>query len=121
MKQWTIALFLSLWTGARIVDAGAIGQEPPATNPAQDEATGAPAAVEKPKEFKPPPGFVTKKRGKYVLYCKRDSTIGTRFKTEKCYDEAQMRDYLFAQQENKSDIDRVRSVCSNICICGQQC
>ena len=62
--------------------------------------------------FKPPPGFKTKKRGELVLYCIRDSTVGTRFKTEKCYDEAQMRDYLAAQQENKRDIERVRSTCS---------
>ncbi len=42
----------------------------------------------------------------------RDSTVGTRFKTEKCYDEAQMRDYLVARHENKRDIDRVRNICS---------
>jgi hypothetical protein len=64
------------------------------------------------KEFKPPPGFKTKKRGELVLYCIKDSTIGTRFKTEKCYDEGQVRDYLIAQQENKRDIDRIRSTCS---------
>lgn len=64
------------------------------------------------EEFKPPPGFKTKKRGEIVLYCMRDSTVGTRFKTEKCYDEAQMRDYLAAQQENKRDIERVRNTCS---------
>jgi hypothetical protein len=63
-------------------------------------------------EFKPPPGFKTKKRGQLVVYCIRDSTVGTRFKTEKCYDEAQMRDYLTAQQENKRDIERVRNTCS---------
>ncbi len=64
------------------------------------------------EEFKPPPGFKTRKRGEIVLYCMRDSTVGTRFKTEKCYDEAQMRDYLAAQQENKRDIERVRNTCS---------
>jgi hypothetical protein len=96
---------------------------------AQDMASGNEAAVkpadEKPEtkakvdpaapadgEFKPPPGFKTKKRGELVLYCMRDSTVGTRFKTEKCYDEAQMRDYLAAQQENKRDIERVRNTCS---------
>ena len=64
------------------------------------------------EEFKPPPGFKAKKRGELVLYCIRDSTVGTRFKTEKCYNEAQIRDYLVAQQENKRDIDRVRNTCS---------
>jgi len=64
------------------------------------------------EEFKPPPGFKTKKRGELVLYCIKDTTVGTRFKTEKCYNEDQVRDYLIAQQENKRDIDRIRSTCS---------
>ena len=75
---------------------------------ATDQAPAAEAAA----EFKPPPGFKTKKRGKLVLYCMKDSTVGTRFKTEKCYDESQMRDYLAAQQEQKRDIERVRNTCS---------
>ena len=80
---------------------------------AQDVASGNEAEAKTADEgFKPPPGFKTKKRGEIVLYCMRDSTVGTRFKTEKCYDEAQMRDYLAAQQENKRDIERVRSTCS---------
>ena len=75
-----------------------------------DEQPKAAAAAE--YEFKPPPGFKTKKRGKLVVYCIKDSTVGTRFQTEKCYDEAQMRDYLAAQQEQKRDIERVRNTCS---------
>ncbi len=51
------------------------------------------------EEFKPPPGFKTKKRGEIVLYCMKDSTVGTRFKTEKCYDEVQMREYLLAPRD----------------------
>jgi hypothetical protein len=66
----------------------------------------------KTEEFKPPLGFKTKKRGELVLYCMKDSTVGTRFQTERCFSEDQVRDYLIAQQENKRDIDRVRSTCS---------
>ena len=84
----------------------AMADDRPETTVNADSA--APAEV----EFKPPPGFKTKKRGELVLYCIRDSTVGTRFKTEKCYSEAQMRDYIVAQQENKRDIDRVRNTCS---------
>lgn len=62
--------------------------EEPAAASASRPATTADAAD---AEFKPPPGFRTKKRGDIVLYCIKDSTVGTRFKTEKCYDEAQMR------------------------------
>jgi hypothetical protein len=71
-----------------------------------------PLANEQTNAFKPPPGFVTKKRGKLVLYCKRDTEIGTRFKTERCYSEDQVRDYVMAQRENKRDIDKVRSTCA---------
>ena len=50
------------------------------------------AATEKEAEvFKPPPGFKTRKRGDLVLYCQTDATVGTRFKTEKCYNEEQLR------------------------------
>jgi hypothetical protein len=78
-----------------------------------------PAAVEKPakeaaaevKEFKPPPGFATKKRGNVTLYCVKDSTVGTRFKTEKCYNETQIHEYLAAQEENKRNVDRIRNTC----------
>ena len=86
-------------------EPGPAGDKPETTAKAIEAATGD-------EEFKPPPGFKTKKRGEIVLYCIRDSTVGTRFKTEKCYDEAQMRDYLVAQQENKRDIERVRNTCS---------
>ncbi len=65
------------------------------------------------EEFKPPPGFKSEKRGELVLYCIKDSTLGTRFQTKRCFSEDQVRDYLIAQQENKRDIERVRSTCSS--------
>ena len=67
--------------------------------------------------FVPPPGFKTKKQGKLTVYCMRDSTVGTRFKTEKCYDEQQMKEYLLALQEQKRDIERVRSTCGTGSVC----
>jgi hypothetical protein len=94
--------------GMVLVAFGAIAED---TTTATTTAK-ADAAAPVDAEFKPPPGFKTKKRGELVLYCMRDSTVGTRFKTEKCYDEAQIRDYLAAQQENKRDIERVRNTCS---------
>lgn len=66
-----------------------------------------------------PPGFKPKKRGKFTLYCKTDTPIGTRFKQETCFDADQIRDYLIALQENKANVDRIRATCSNICTCGQ--
>jgi hypothetical protein len=43
-----------------------------------------------------PPGFYERKVGKHIVYCKKDASIGTRLKSERCYDDQQMRDYLIA-------------------------
>ena len=99
----------------------AVRDEAQATDKAADKAAAdaaATAAAE--KEFKPPPGFKRKKFGDKVLYCMKDSDIGSRFKTEKCLDEAQMRDYVLAQEQNNRDFDRSRSICSNPGICAPQ-
>ena len=114
MTRGLAALSLSLAALVATGEALAIGSET-STELEGDQAAATArldAAASGEKEFKPPPGFKTKKRGEVVLYCMKDSTVGTRFKTEKCYSEAQMRDYIVAQQENKRDIDRVRNTCS---------
>lgn len=101
--MWRLASIaaLNLSAALALAQAPASGDETPAADSGTQET-----------EFKPPLGFVAKKRGALVLYCKKDTTIGTRFKTEMCYSEAQMRDYMVAQQENKRDIDRIRNTCS---------
>ncbi len=93
----------------------ALGNEPAAAAKPADAVEGAKTAQA--KEFKPPPGFVTKKHGAIKVYCVKDSTVGTRFKTERCYDENQMRDYLAAQEENKQNIDRIRNTCGGGTAC----
>jgi len=102
----------------------AVGADTPAAAdvPAGKAAVTATSSEAAPKveEFKPPPGFKTKKRGEIVLYCMKDSTVGTRFKTEKCYDEEQMREYLLALEIQKRDIDRIRSTCSSAAVCAPQ-
>jgi len=69
------------------------------------------ASEEKEEEFKPPRGFKTKKRGDLVLYCQTDATVGTRFKTEKCYNEEQLRAYILVLEAQKRDVDRIRTNC----------
>lgn len=120
MKPISLTLMVVLGSGAAFMESSAIGSEPPDSTPvaAKPEATAEPVA-EKAKEFKPPPGFRTKKRGKFTLYCKREAPMGTRLKSEICLDEDQMRDYMLALSENKRDIDRIRAICSNPCACGQ--
>jgi hypothetical protein len=71
-----------------------------------------------PFEERLPPGFKVKKRGKFTLYCKSETRLGTRFKSETCYDEPNMRAYMLSLQETKGDVDRIRNICSNPCACG---
>ena len=85
-----------------------------------DDIESSKAADPDAESFVPPPGFKTKKHGKHTVYCMRDSTVGTRFKTEKCYDEQQMKEYLLALQEQKRDIERVRSTCGTGSVCAPQ-
>jgi hypothetical protein len=103
-------------------DSGVADAKPAAEQSAAkaDAATTAAAAKPGAKEFKPPPGFYTKKRGALKVYCKKDSEIGSRFITEKCLTEEQMHEYLLALEVQKRDIDRVRSTCATGSTCSNQ-
>lgn len=103
----TLAAFVAQGQDSGTADK-ATNAEPASANAAVPAKS---AAEEAKKPFTPPPGFQTRKRGDLVLYCKRDATLGTRFKTEKCYDEAQMREYLLALEQQKLDVDRIRGTC----------
>jgi hypothetical protein len=113
------ALLMCLAANIALAQDSAIGNETPASDQASAKAEAeTTAAVKEDKdEFKPPPGFLTKKRGKLVVYCMKDRTTGTRFVTEKCYDEAQMHEYLLAREIQNRDIDRIRSTCATSTVC----
>jgi hypothetical protein len=122
MKYAISFAVLILWSGFAFSQESAIADETPASEQATDkvETDSAAKAEEEKREFEPPPGFKTKKRGKFTVYCIQDATIGTRFKTERCYDEAQMREYLLALEIQKRDIDRIRSTCVTAAVCSPQ-
>ncbi len=56
----------------------------------------------------PPPGFRERKRGKHVVYCRREEPKGSRFPSETCYDEQGIRDMLQSQREDQIKIDQIR-------------
>jgi hypothetical protein len=85
----------------------------------QPVAASAAVANADKEELRLPPGFKPRKRGKYVFYCRTETPLGTRFKSETCFDADQIRDYLIALQENKANVDRIRATCSSVCACGQ--
>ena len=117
MKTTMVPLLIILWAGASVAGAIAIGNEP--ANEGTDKTATVAAAADKAREFKLPPGFYEKQRGKYTLYCKKDAPMGTRIKYERCMSRTQMREYLLVLEQQKTDIDRVRSTCSNLCACGR--
>jgi hypothetical protein len=110
------AFALALGLGLGLGQAGAFSADPPKAD--APEAKAAVTAKAETDELKLPPGWKKKKRGKFMLYCKNEAPMGTRIKAETCYDEDGMRNYMLALQEAKADIDRIRSTCSNICVCG---
>jgi hypothetical protein len=77
-------------------------------------------ADEKKKEepIKLPTGFRPKKRGKFVVYCRKVTVLGSRFPAETCYDEAGIRAYLQEQEENAAKVDQYRRVCAIQGACG---
>ena len=121
MLKIIAACLMSMAAQVVLAQDSAIADETPTADQANDKAEVRRRGREgraKDAEFKPPPGFLTKKRGELVVYCKKDRETGTRFVTEKCLDEAQMREYLLeprgaeAQHRPHSidlrDIGRVR-------------
>jgi hypothetical protein len=124
MLKLTSTLVMTLLAGMALaqVAASAIGEETPkAADQGKDKSETTTAAIaEDKKEFVPPPGFRAKKRGDKVLYCKQDVTVGTRFKTEKCYDETQVRDLILMREQNNRDFDQRRAICSNPGVCAPQ-
>ena len=121
MLRVVAALLMISTAGTAMAVRAAMADETPAANASKPEATSTDAAsptTEIPIAERLPPGFKVKKRGKYTLYCKSETPLGTRFKSETCYDEENMRAYMLALEENKVDIDRIRSTCATQCACG---
>ena len=112
MLKIIAACLMSMAAQCVLAQDSAIADETPTADQANDRVEVAEDA-----EFNPPPGFLTKKRGELVVYCKKDRETGTRFVTEKCLDEAQMREYLLSLAEQKRNIDRIRSTCATSAVC----
>lgn len=72
------------------------------------------------KEFVPPPGYQKMKRGKHELWCRKETEIGTRFSTIKCYTDEQLRALVELREKQNRDFDQRRSVCSNPAVCSVQ-
>ena len=89
-------LALCLAVQIAVADNAPVGHEPTSVDAASVKSETPAASEKNDREFKPPAGFETLKRGDLVVYCQKDANTGTRFKTVKCYDERQLRAYSLA-------------------------
>lgn len=108
---------LALALLAALPGTAAVADEPDKA-PAAEADTTAAASEEKP--FVPPDGWREKKRGKYTVYCRKQSEVGTRFQKETCYDEAGIRAMLAAQQDDREKVDQMRRICGSQDACGSR-
>lgn len=99
---------LFYWTSPANPDEPLAKPEAPTANSeAKPEAEATP-------EFEPPPGFRSRKRGELVLYCRKETVLGSRFAAEKCYDEEGIRAIKRAEVEQKEALERMRA-CTGAC------
>lgn len=115
-----LAVLMSLLAGAALAQETASANDDETTKPdkAKVKAESVTAAEAKePEEFKPPPGFRVKKRGDITVYCIKGKATGTRFQTESCYDEDQLREYLLAREQANREFDQRRAICATPTVC----
>lgn len=123
MRSTMLAALMMLLAGAALaqVSTSAKGDETANSDQAKDKAEAETVAKTKALDkIELPPGFKVKKRGDIMVYCIKGKATGTRFPTESCYDEAGLRDYLLAREQNNRDFDRTRAICSNPGVCAPQ-
>jgi len=101
---------------AALGGTAAVADEPEKASAAEPEKAA--AADEGP--FVPPDGWREKKRGKYTVYCRKDTQMGTRFQKETCYDEEGIRAMLAAQQDDREKVDQMRRICGSQAACGSR-
>lgn len=121
MRSLMVAVALMTLCGVALAQESdsSIGNETLTADQAQDKAESATATdAREPEVFTPPPGYKAKKRGKKVVYCKKSMESGTRFASENCYDEAQLKSMEMARHEDQTRFDQVRKVCPSLEACG---
>ena len=89
---------------------------PTDANPADSAASA--VAKDEDDNFVLPPGFKPMKRGKYILYCRKETVMGTRLPAQKCYDEDGIRQMAQTLREEREKIDQMRRICGQQGACG---
>lgn len=110
MRRWIGAIVMCLTAGFALAQESKTDSEKEKAQAATPEASQEKEKAKEKEEFKPPRGYVTKKRGDAVVYCTKSREIGSRFVTEKCYDENQVRDLELAKELAKREFDQRRAI-----------
>lgn len=121
MRSMMLAVLMAFLSGSVLAQDSdsAIGNEIANADQAQDKAeTETADEAKEPDVFKVPAGYRAKKRGKKVVYCKKDMESGTRFAQERCFDEEQLKQKELAEAEGNAAFDQARKICSNLEACG---
>ena len=112
------AKLLAVALSAGLAGAGlAGGTEPEVAQAPQAARQDADAARAEP-EFKPPPGYRTRKRGDKVVYCRKELVEGTRFTKDRCYDKVQLKEIESLMEQQRREMDQRRRICPQPTACG---
>lgn len=84
----------------------------PATTAAPAAAPQAEAKVaDATATYHPPSGYKQKKLGSNTVYCKKDTTLGSRFPTEFCFTEDELKDMERRGDDMRTNKQKVSGLC----------
>jgi len=85
---------------------------------ADDKTESGEPEAKREREYKPPPGYRTRKRGDKVVYCKKESIPESRLMAEKCYSEIQIKELEAIREAERREMDQRRRICPSPTACG---
>lgn len=86
------------------------------TLPQEGASASADAAAAAAKAgFRAPAGYKRKQQGETTVYCKRETRVGTRFPTEYCFTEEQLRRIENSAASMRNDFSRQQRTCVGTC------
>lgn len=82
--------------------------------PVAEAGTAAAAAA---GEYTPPPGYKTRKKKGETVYCRKRAPLGTRLKTEECFNKAEILEVEHAMRVNRDDQAQRGRMCTTGAMC----
>jgi len=89
--------------------------EPASSTLPQEGASASADAAAAKAGFRAPAGYKRKQQGETTVYCKRETRVGTRFPTEYCFTEEQLRRIENSAASMRNDFSRQQRTCVGTC------